>query len=172
MPRCLRAYLSLPPNVSQPVIYKLAYADWLTASTVTLRARQGRRTLGGMTNIAADIGRRLRQLRESRGWSQPYVAQQIGVHLQTVWRWERGERAPNVGDLIEMSRLFGVPFGELAGEDDQMAIPDALSRFFRTPEGRRLSQAQQRGLALLLDGIEDVDDVRLRGALVLLGISE
>lgn len=53
-----------------------------------------------------------------------------------------------------------------------MAIPDALSRFFRTPEGRRLSQAQQRGLALLLDGIEDVDDVRLRGALVLLGISE
>lgn len=55
---------------------------------------------------------RLRQQREARGWSQLYVAQEIGTDSFTVGRWERGTSRPGLHFRAKLRILF-----DLSDED-------------------------------------------------------
>jgi transcriptional regulator with XRE-family HTH domain len=57
--------------------------------------------------------RMLKQEREGRGWTQLYVAQQIGVDPFTISRWERGLNIPSPYALQKLCRLFGKTPAEL-----------------------------------------------------------
>ncbi len=48
----------------------------------------------------------LRQERELRGWSRSYIAEQVGVDVATVGRWERGERLPHSHYRQKLCLLF------------------------------------------------------------------
>ena len=50
---------------------------------------------------------RLRQLRESRGWTQAELARRVGVHTNTLARLERGEHLPSE----PLRRLIALTFG-------------------------------------------------------------
>jgi transcriptional regulator with XRE-family HTH domain len=50
----------------------------------------------------------LQQAREEKGWSQQYVADQIGTYPVNVSRWERGKARPNPALLERLRLLFGV----------------------------------------------------------------
>jgi DNA-binding XRE family transcriptional regulator len=39
--------------------------------------------------------RKISALRNKLGLSKPALARQIGVNVNTLWRWERGERTPH-----------------------------------------------------------------------------
>lgn len=54
----------------------------------------------------ANAGDRLRQLRESKGWTQEEVAAKLGVSLMTVSRWERGEHDPT-RHAAKLADLYG-----------------------------------------------------------------
>lgn len=59
-------------------------------------------------------GRRIRQLRETRGISVREVQDYLGLDApQAVYAWQRGESLPSVDHLIGLSKLFGVPVDEL-----------------------------------------------------------
>ena len=115
----------------------------------------------------SEVGARIRQWREARSWSQNDLAVHLGVHPQSVHRWEKG-RVPETEDLVKLSGAFGVTLERiLFGGDQDMALPAALVAFFNSPQGRLLSGSQQLALAELLDGYE-VDEARLKSALFLL----
>lgn len=48
----------------------------------------------------------LRQAREINGWSRQYVAEQVGVDLATIGRWERGERMPHPHYRQQICELY------------------------------------------------------------------
>lgn len=54
------------------------------------------------------IGQRISELRKSHGYSQEYVAEQLGVSRQAVSKWETDTSAPDTYNLIGLSQLFGV----------------------------------------------------------------
>jgi DNA-binding transcriptional regulator YiaG len=54
------------------------------------------------------IGRRLKAYRASRKWPLKRVAFQLSVTEAAVSDWEHGTRFPSGGNLILLSRLFGV----------------------------------------------------------------
>ena len=54
------------------------------------------------------FGEKLYQLRKERGMSQEALAQELGVSRQAISRWELGEVAPDTGNVLAVSRLFGV----------------------------------------------------------------
>jgi DNA-binding transcriptional regulator YiaG len=54
------------------------------------------------------IGRRLKGFRTSRRWPLKRVAFELSVTVATVSDWEHGIRFPSGGNLILLSRLFGV----------------------------------------------------------------
>ena len=41
----------------------------------------------------------------------------MGVSRQTVYRWEHGERIPDVLTFIQITRLLGVEVGDVLGTD-------------------------------------------------------
>ncbi|MBR5260245.1 MAG: helix-turn-helix transcriptional regulator, partial [Eggerthellaceae bacterium] len=60
-----------------------------------------------------DIGTKIKELRTERGLSQERMAEQLCVSRQAVTKWETGAGAPDVENLIAISRLFGVSTDEL-----------------------------------------------------------
>src|ERR1700682_4737818 len=56
---------------------------------------------------------RLRKLRTERNWRQQDVADQMGVALITMQRWERGSQHPNAYYRVKLCALFGVSAQEL-----------------------------------------------------------
>lgn len=49
----------------------------------------------------------LRQERKNRGWTQDYVAQQIGITKSAVHDIETGRRKPSYDVLVKLLDLFG-----------------------------------------------------------------
>jgi transcriptional regulator with XRE-family HTH domain len=60
------------------------------------------------TSAAHRIGRRVRELREERGWTQNELAAKSGMVYQAVSRLESGKHPPNVATLERLAEAFGV----------------------------------------------------------------
>ena len=61
----------------------------------------------------AVIGKRLELYREQRGLSRQKIADLKNVSRQTVYRWEHGERVPELLTLIKLARILGVRVEDL-----------------------------------------------------------
>lgn len=70
------------------------------------------------------LGDRLRQARETKGWSLVDVAAQTGWHFSTIAGWERGVRKPDPDKLATLARLYDVSADVLLGlTDDPSPTP-------------------------------------------------
>ncbi len=62
----------------------------------------------------------IRQFRQARGWSQPDLAQRLGVTQGAVSMWERGRGVPRPKYQQRLADLFGVSVETIAfGPDEQ-----------------------------------------------------
>lgn len=59
------------------------------------------------------VGERIYQLRRECGKSQGELADLIGVSRQAVSKWETGASNPEIENLIELSKIFGVSVDEI-----------------------------------------------------------
>lgn len=56
---------------------------------------------------------KLKTLRMTAGWSQEFVARQLGVSRNTVKNWEDGTTEPSISMAVKIAKLFGVKLEEL-----------------------------------------------------------
>ena len=49
-----------------------------------------------------------REVRETAGLSVQDAAEALGVHRNTITRWESGERIPTAVDLLNLVHLYGL----------------------------------------------------------------
>ena len=61
---------------------------------------------------AKEIGKRLRAIRERKGWSLEELATRASLGANDLLAVERGTRAPSVGDLINLAQALGVSAGQ------------------------------------------------------------
>ncbi|EEK70138.1 hypothetical protein bcere0007_54110 [Bacillus mycoides] len=61
-----------------------------------------------MTNNPSGYGKRIKELRNIKNWTQKELAKNIDVTSQVVSNWEREYTSPNHEDLLKMSKLFQV----------------------------------------------------------------
>ena len=62
--------------------------------------------------------RRIRVERESRGWSQEYVGNLIGITKQSLSAIERGDTTPSYKVLCDLERLFNLSHRDLLKQVD------------------------------------------------------
>lgn len=62
-------------------------------------------------------------LRKQQGLSQEALAEQLGVSRQAVSRWETGSALPDAGNLLQLSRLFGVTADSLLCDESAPTSP-------------------------------------------------
>ena len=67
----------------------------------------------------SELGARIRLLREQRGLKQRDVANALQISAQAVSKWERGDNAPDIALLLDLSKLLGVSCDTLLGRKDQ-----------------------------------------------------
>ena len=59
------------------------------------------------------IVNRVKELRTAAGMTQKALADQLGVTVPTVSKWELGQRTPELERVFRMTRIFGVPIEEI-----------------------------------------------------------
>ncbi len=65
------------------------------------------------------LGTRIKHMREKRRLRQADVAAALRLSAQAVSKWERGENAPDIALLVQLSRLLGVSIGWLLSGSEQ-----------------------------------------------------
>lgn len=75
-----------------------------------------------------ELGERLKNLRENRGWSQTELSKRAGVTKSAISTYELGVRTPSANVLCAFSKAFGVSADYLLGLDTARSIGlDGLS---------------------------------------------
>jgi transcriptional regulator with XRE-family HTH domain len=59
------------------------------------------------------IVNRVKELRTAAGMTQKALADQLGVTVPTVSKWELGQRTPELERVFRMTMIFGVPIEEI-----------------------------------------------------------
>lgn len=62
---------------------------------------------------AKSLGETLKTHRTSRGFTQEYVAESLGVSRQAVSKWENGTSDPSTANLMALAKLYGLSVDEL-----------------------------------------------------------
>ena len=63
------------------------------------------------------FGEKLLKLRKQNGLSQEELASQLTVSRQAISRWEMGSSMPDVENVIQLSKLFGVSYEYLLNDE-------------------------------------------------------
>jgi len=85
-------------------------------------------------DVLAEVGPRLRRLRERSGVTLTALAARTGISKSTLSRLEHGERKPSLELLLPLSQAFNLPLDELVGAP-RVGDPRVRSRP-RTRNGR------------------------------------
>jgi transcriptional regulator with XRE-family HTH domain len=69
----------------------------------------------GIPDVLAEVGPRLRRLRERRGLTLTVLAAETGISKSTLSRLESGQRKPSLELLLPLATAFHLPLDELVG---------------------------------------------------------
>lgn len=54
------------------------------------------------------LARRMRNLRDERGLKRGWVAEQLGVHYNTIKNWELGNAWPGAKELLHLAKVYDI----------------------------------------------------------------
>ena len=75
----------------------------------------------------AIIGKKIESYRQQRGISRNDLAELMSVTRQTIYRWEQGERMPDILTLEKLAMILGVELAHLLDEEtieEELAMSD------------------------------------------------
>lgn len=106
--------------------------------------------------LASAIGARVRQERQSRGWTLDQLAEVAGVSRRMVVSVEQGEVNPSVGTLLRLSEALGVGLPALVEQPQRASV--AVTR---RGDGPALWHGPAGGRGVLVAGVASPDVVEL-----------
>jgi transcriptional regulator with XRE-family HTH domain len=112
-----------------------------------------------------ELGARIKNARDARGWKPKHLAAAVSVEPVTVSRWERGVHAPDVGTIYLIAEKTGQSVGFFIDGLD-IGLPASASRDVLELRLARLEAEVARIYAFVVRALEAVgDDAALRDAL-------
>ena len=110
----------------------------------------------GTTTLAAAIGARMKQQRQSRRWTLDQLAEVAGVSRRMLVNVEQGAANPSVGTLLRISDALGIGLPAL------VELPETASlKVTRYGEGAALWIGEAGGRGVLVAGTAPPDVVEL-----------
>ena len=76
-----------------------------------------------------NIGNKIRILRESKGYSQENIAQELGISQPSYARLEKQDERISITRLIQIANLLKTTVGELIGEKSQKVVNQQNSEY-------------------------------------------
>ncbi len=74
------------------------------------------------------IGQRIQKLRTEKGYTQEYLAGQLGISRQAVHKWEKNESRPDTDNLILLAEILGttveyIAVGDTSDKTNKKKLP-------------------------------------------------
>lgn len=63
--------------------------------------------------VLKDLGKRIRELRKEKGWSQEKLGFEVELHPTYIGGIERGERNPSVKNLAKIAKALSIKIADL-----------------------------------------------------------
>lgn len=80
--------------------------------------------------MSKDFGAWMKERRMERNWNQTKLAEKVGVHLNTIIRWESGTQFPTLDMAERIIEVFGWRLKTVMGnEDDAKTKKRSLTKF-------------------------------------------
>lgn len=79
-----------------------------------------------MQQMGELFSQRLKSLRIENGYTQRELAKMLNVVQVSYLRWEQGKTEPNINNICELCRIFGVTADYLLGNTDDAEIVDPI----------------------------------------------
>lgn len=73
--------------------------------------------------IKSRVGRRLRELRDTQGWSIAELQNQTGIDGSSLSRFETGNRLPRAQQIFKLAEAYHIHVGELLDDAPIAATP-------------------------------------------------
>ncbi len=70
------------------------------------------------------LGERISELRKERNYSQEYIAHELDISRQAVYKWEKDLSSPDTAHLIKLAEVFGVSVEYLATGRTETSSPE------------------------------------------------
>ena len=74
------------------------------------------------------LGENLRNLRQSRGYSQFKFAEIVGATQAAISAWELGSREPELGTVFQIANMFKVPVSSLVPIEESSMDDDVTQK--------------------------------------------
>lgn len=86
-------------------------------------------------NVSSDpiVSERLKNWREARQWTQPELAERLGVSTRSLSRWESGEGLPNGEAIQTLANLGCDPTWLLTGREPSSGVTQSPARTEEAP---------------------------------------
>lgn len=124
---------------------------------MSTEAKTRRRVSPAARQLRQEVGARIADLREERGWSQKELASRAGISPVRMSRIENGVYAPMLEDLPRLRIALGVAIDMLFPVTPGAAIGDprlaAAVQVFEAVAGEKDREAAARLLAMAAGGI-------------------
>ena len=101
----------------------------------------------------ANLFERIINARKQVRSTQAELADKIGLSVQTVGRWERGERLPDAEELVKLALALDTTVAYLLGETDN---PMRINRDGSVPNDSSVNRAGQPSDTVLHDPHEEI----------------
>ncbi len=113
---------------------------------------------------------RLKILRKKANLTQAEFSEKLGVHFQTISKWERGTFSPDIGMLgliaetlnVTLESLLGVPEAEtpVVGAFDTTSLASALADYRKRAGFNQTELAEKLYFTLFVRSIREREDVK------------
>ena len=107
------------------------------------------------------IGKKLKQLRKSKGLTQEQVAEKVDITRSTISNYEIGRRTPHLKDLSALAAVFGVGldyFG-ISPKDEAFDLIARAKEIFESADvPRRTKEELYREMMILYLQLEKDDE--------------
>lgn len=102
-----------------------------------------------MNDVRAAIAKNITELRLLNNMTQTELGERLNYSDKTISKWERGESAPDISVLAEISDIFGVSIDYLAGRE-QTDEPEEKSELREVRYNRRVISYISESLVWLI----------------------
>jgi len=99
------------------------------------------------------FGKKLRERREAKGYSQSKLAQEVGVHHSIIGRYERDEAKPTIDVVKRMAKVLDTTVGYLLGETEDNDLFKDPMMLERLKQLNRLPEHDKACILYTLDGL-------------------
>lgn len=104
---------------------------------------------------------KLLNLRTERGYSQEYLAEQLGVSRQSISKWELGTTLPEIDKLIIISDFFDVSIDYLLKSNVKLQQDDSFDRVVLKflASAQDMDEISKELVDIIKDGVIDSEEM-------------